>query len=239
MSPRTLELFKDKEEILLVLFELEGLWRVFAKDSFLLWFNSLSTIILGMELSNLPLLILLLVVFLLILLVRFVLPLPLMILLTKLFLISLHTVETKGMLQAFFAASDDNDDKSEGDVRRGIGGGFWSIEAESDIDLSITFLGLDKTSFKEFEIEFFKVLILFVELFAILFILSEDNKLLNNEIRAELELDEFVFKFLLLDSWSGTDGSDDDAVVVVVAREFGETILKDWIILFAADRELV
>src|SRR4051812_44073285 len=99
------------------------------------------------------------------------------------------------MLHVFFTASDDNDDKSEGDVRRGIGGGFWSIEAEPDTDLSITFLGLDKTSFNEFEIEFFRVLIVFVELFAILSILSEERILLNYGIRAELELDIFEFKF--------------------------------------------
>src|SRR6188472_2461791 len=59
----------------------------------------------------------------------FVLPillilLLLLLLLSKLFLISLHSVETKGILHVFFTASDDNDDKSEGDVRRGIGGGF-------------------------------------------------------------------------------------------------------------------
>src|SRR5690349_18575810 len=58
----------------------------------------------------------------------FVLPmlliLLLLLLLSKLFLISLHTVETKGILHVFFTASDDNNDKSEGDVRRGIGGGF-------------------------------------------------------------------------------------------------------------------
>src|SRR6476620_1612721 len=56
----------------------------------------------------------------------FVLPILLMLLLllSKLFLISLHSVETKGILHVFFTVSDDNDDKSEGDVRRGIGGGF-------------------------------------------------------------------------------------------------------------------
>jgi hypothetical protein len=130
----------------------------------------------------------------------------------------LHTAETKGMLQAFFTASEDKEDKSEGDVRRGIGGGFWSIEADPEIDLSMTLLGLDKTSVKEFEREFFNVLIVFVELFAILSILREDNKLLNNGIRAA-ELDRFEFKFLLLDD--SFDFNDVDK------GEIGESILKD------------
>ena len=170
----------------------------------------------------------------------------LLLLLSKLFLISLHTVETKGILHVFFTASDDNNDKSEGDVRRGIGGGFWRIEDEPDIDLSITFLGLDKASFKEFEIEFFKELTVFVELFAISSILSEDNKLLNNGIRAELELDKFEFKFLLFDITLDADEDDGDNCcrvsaipsAVVDSEETGESILKDWIILLASEREL-
>jgi len=76
----------------------------------------------------LPLPAILFVKLLLLLLEGFVLPmlliLLLLLLLSKLFLISFHTVETKGILHVFFTASDDNDDKSEGDVRRGIGGGF-------------------------------------------------------------------------------------------------------------------
>src|SRR3954471_15561040 len=103
------------------------------------------------------------------------------------------------------------------------------------MDLSITFLGLDKTSFKEFEIEFFRVLTVFVELFAISSILSEDNRLLNNGIRAELELDKFEFKFLLLDSTLDADEDDEDICcrvsasppAVVNTEETGESILKD------------